>query len=146
MSTCPCLSTCAGGPEACAQETSTKPRGVPALFQPSLLHQCLRRGPPPSPNATQRTRLLRAIPSTLHRFLWRTRAACPCPFSCLPLLPPHPCQHTYRLLRPANTYTPTTFTISTPTLTRSPNLSPCCSIPQAPPSPRSAQLLSRSIS
>lgn len=132
MSTCPCLSTCAGGPEACAQVTSPKQQGALALSRPNPLLQCLLRGPPQSPNATQRT-LLQAIPSSPHHFLWRNTAASLWASSCLPLLRPHPCRLTYHLLHPANTYRPTTSTISTPTPIRCPNPYQCFSIHRARP-------------
>lgn len=138
MSTYPCPSTCAGGPGACAQVTTLKQQEEAVLCQPSLLLRCPQRGPPLSPNATQRTALIQGILSTPQHSQWRTVTTFLLAFSCL-LLP--------RPLRCQPTFTRTIFIISTPTPTHCPNPSPCSSTPRAQPMTLpSARLLSHCTS
>lgn len=129
------------------QLTSPRPVGAPALCQLSHLHQCLQRGPPLSPNATQRTNQLWANTSIPRRTWGRTPATSQWAFSCPLRLPRLPCRHTNRPPLHDSTFTPTTSTISTHTPTRFLSQYRCCSILRAhPPSLLSDRLLSRCIS
>lgn len=126
------------------QPTSPTRVAAPASFQRSHLHRCLQRGPPRSPNETQRTPQLPANTSVPRHTQGMSPVTTQQAFS---FLPRPPSRHTSPPHLRDSTFTPTTSTISTRTLTRFLSRYRCCSIHRAPPpSLLRGQLLSRCTS